>query len=271
MAESSQGTTVPAQATPDPAIPTGEQQVPETQAEEKGVGQETEQTPQPQQESELPANVAAHNREYIQKLEAERDQLRSELGKRKENNDMFKILQPKPLPQPEPVIDPYTGQVDERLTALRNEAWEAKQQAAQANQAIVNFQAEQERREAIREVGPELDSNSPKFNQELHDLTTALILHSMTKQDGVQLSYKEAGLKAKNLLASKNVEKVKAEAAQAAIEQLSPKEQAALEATGNPGRRGTDENLDELRQRTRRGDLDAIISRMKNIPAVGKG
>lgn len=68
------------------------------------------------------------------------------------------------------------------------------------------------------------------------------------------------------------VEQAKKEAASEAVEQLTPKEQASLEAAGNPGRRSqANSNLPDLQQRTRKGDLEAVMERIKNISAVGRG
>src|SRR5258708_8829002 len=68
-------------------------------------------------------------------------------------------------------------------------------------------------------------------------------------------------------LTFKQVEQVKADAAQAAIEQLSPKEQAALEATGSSGRREPEATLDyeDVRQATRRGGNESIVATMAQL------
>jgi hypothetical protein len=82
--------------------------------------------------------------------------------------------------------------------------------------------------------------------------------------DGKQLSHKQAGDKAKELI-SKISGNVKAEAAKEAIEQLSPKEQAALEATGSNARLHEAQGLDDLKRRTRRGDADALVLRLRGV------
>ena len=65
---------------------------------------------------------------------------------------------------------------------------------------------------------------------------------------------------------------MKRDVAAETIEKLSPKEQASLEATGSPGRRNqADDTLPDLQSKTRKGDLDAVMARLKAIPSVGKG
>ena len=269
MAEDSQGTNTPVQVTQDPAMPTGEQQVPEQEIET-----EAQPTSQSQEEG-LPDGVSERTSKEFEKL---RNELRQEREARKRAEQSFRSFQPQPVPTFEPVRDPYTGEVDERLTKLSQEAWEAKQQAAQAKDAIANFYAEQERREAILEVGPELDSESDKFDEELHELTSTLIQRSIVypeRYGNKQLTYKEAAIKAKDLLGGKktNVEQIKKQAAVEAIEKLSPKEQASLEAVGNPSRVANvaNEDQEDLVRRTRSGDLNAIVARLKKIDQVGKG
>ena len=89
---------------------------------------------------------------------------------------------------------------------------------------------------------------------------------------GKPLSFKEAADLAKSNLPAKKVEEVRKEAAKAAIEQLTPKEQASLEAVGSPDRRSqVEQPLEDLRFRSRKGDQDAIVERLKGIPVVGRG
>ena len=81
--------------------------------------------------------------------------------------------------------------------------------------------------------------------------------------NGKQLSFKEAAELAKKM-SGVSVEAIKKEAIKETLEQLTPKEQASLEATGSSTRRTqVTGSVDELRQRTRKGDLDAIVERLK--------
>ena len=84
-----------------------------------------------------------------------------------------------------------------------------------------------------------------------------------------QLSYKEAADLAKGV-SSKVIAEAEKVGATKAIEGLTPKEQASLEATGRSDRRTEVSDLDTLKQNTRRGDLGSIVERLKGIPPVGR-
>ena len=73
-------------------------------------------------------------------------------------------------------------------------------------------------------------------------------------------------------ISSEAAEEAEKKGAKKAVEDLTPKEQASLEATGRSDQRSeTVSSLEDLRQRSRRGDLEAVVERLKNIPPVGKG
>lgn len=271
MAENTQGNIDPVEVTQDPAMPTGEQQVPEAgQVDNGAVQSQSEATPQQTPDEGLPEQVSERTREQFDRLT---EQLRTERARREKLETTFRALQPKAPAQPEPIMDPYTGQVDPRMTEINQRAWQAEQRAVQAEQAISNFYTEQQTREALV-AHPELDSTSKSFDKQFHIATRALLMDSMVNPGDYgdeQLTYKEAADRAKELR-KVQVDQVRKQAASEAIEQLSPKEQATLEATGNPTRRNeVNDSLPDLQQKTRKGDLDAIVSRMRGITAVGKG
>lgn len=216
----------------------------------------------------LPESAPDRTRNEFEKL---RSQLREERERREALEGAFKTLQPKEAQQ-EPIYDPNTDQLDwNQLNDIQRRTLEAEQRATKAEEAVQKFQQEQETREAYQ-VHPEADPSSKEFDPKMKNLAAGVILQSMLNPQefgGKQFSLKDAYdyLKADNQTAA--VEQARKEGAQEAIEQLTPKEQAALEATGTSGRRSDlGQNHDTLVQRSRKGDIDAIAERMNRI--VGK-
>jgi hypothetical protein len=269
----------PVQATQEPAMPTGEQKTPESATVEGAVQPSAEVTPTTPTEEGLPSDVSERTRREFEKL---RDDLRNERAKRVETERMFgQPNQPTPpqfFPTQQPVTqvyDPNTGLLNEQaLNDIQLKAQKAEERATKAEQAIANFQIEQQSREAYI-AHPELDPKSKEFDEDLNKRTRAFALDSMIHPEdysGKSLSFKEAADLAKSNLPAKKVEEVKKEAAKEAIEQLTPKEQASLQAVGSPAaRQGVETPLENLRFKTRKGDQDAIVERLSHIPVVGRG
>ena len=167
-----------------------------------------------------------------------------------------------------PMVDPETGLLNEQAVSHRDRLiLEANARASRAEEAAQNYIREQENRDTFIAF-PELNPEGEKFNKPLHNLTRSIALDSMVNPQDYgdrQLSFKQAADLAKKTMGT-SVEEVKKEAAKEAIERLTPKEQASLEATGSTTRRqqalGT---KDELARRTRKGDLNAIVERMRNM------
>jgi hypothetical protein len=268
----------PVEVTQEAPMPSADQKVPEVAEVDGGAAQETEVTPATETNEGLPENASERTRKEFEKL---REDLRSERAKRIETERMFGQPQqttPQFFPnnqQLTQVYDPNTGLLNEEaLTDIQQKAFQAEQRANKAEQAIANFQIEQQSREAYT-AHPELDPKSRDFDEDLNKRTRAFALDSMIHPEdysGKQLSFKEAADFAKSSLAPKKVEEAKKVAAQEAIEQLTPKEQASLEAVGSPDRRSqVEQPLEDLRFRSRKGDQDAIVERLKGIPVVGRG
>lgn len=236
--------------TQEPAMPTGEQK-----------------TSEPSVQDGLPEGTSDRTTREFEKL---RMDLREERQRREALEGAFKTLQPKEETQT-PIYDPDTGYLDgSALTVLQQEAKEARIEAQKTKEELQQFRQEQENRVAF-EAHPELNPNDNKtFNKDLHIEARRVILDSMLNpQDygGKQLSLKEAGdlLKGKAVDTSA-VEEARKEGAQEAIEQLTPKEQATLEATGSSGRRSdVGESHETLVERTRKGDISAIAERLNAI------
>ena len=165
-------------------------------------------------------------------------------------------------------VDP-NGNID--INGLNNAIYSAQQRAANAEQTVQRWIEDQQTQEAHK-AHPELNPNADKFDPVLHKKTRALLMDSMLNPgdyNGRALTYKQAADLAKGvtLQAIADAEKV---GAQKAIENLTPKEQASLEATGRSDRRTQVDSFESLRVRTRKGDKTAIMERLKNIPEVGR-
>lgn len=216
----------------------------------------------------LPEGVKERTSEQFNKLKS---QLKEERTRRMEYEEYLKTI---PAPQyqqaePEPLYDPNTGYVDiSALEKLRLQAETANKRATTAEKRFDKYIREQQEREAYA-AHPEIDPKSDAFDRMLFNTTRAILTDSiMNPRDygGKELTAKEAADLAKKA-GSSEVKKIETLASQKAIEQLTPKEQASLEATGSTGRR-TGGNIQELKDRTRRGDADAIVQRLKGIPSI---
>ena len=223
----------------------------------------------------VPESASERTKREFEKL---RQKLREEREARQQIEQAYRTVMPKKQPVTEkpmelsPLVDPQTGLLNEEALAQRDklllEAQErAKSAEKTAKQAIEDSQQrllQSEEKEMFAEF-PHLDPQSDKFDKKLHRLTRSIKLDSMLNPDdyeGKQLSGVEAARLAKEQL--KDLKSVKAEGAQEAIDQLTPKEQAALEATGTPARRQQTISLDDLRRRSRKGDWQAIMERLKS-------
>ncbi len=220
-------------------------------------------------ETELPEGVSERTRREFDKL---RTQLREERANRMKNQSVFEQLRPSQQPLTQDQINSYVdpqGNVD--INGLNKAIYSAQTRAANAEQTVQRWIEDQQTQEAHR-AHPELNPNNTKFDQVLHNKTRALLMDSMlnpTDYSGRPLTYKQAADLAKGITAQALTEAEKM-GAQKAVESLTPKEQASLEATGRSDRRTQVGDMDSLRQRTRKGDMGAIMERLKGIPTAGR-
>lgn len=271
----------PVEATQDAPVPSVEQKAPEAGQVDPGAAPiESEATPQPQPSQGLPSDTSERTREQFEKLQ---ERLREEREERIRLQSVFNTLQPspQPTPQPQPLYDPDTGLLNEEVfNDIQMRAMQAEERAKRAESAVQAYQQNQirgeddrQRQEAIATY-PELDSTSKSFDRNLHVQVRSILQDSLLHPEDYgtkTISYKEAADIARGV-DKKIVDQAKQLGAQEAIEQLTPKEQASLEATGSPVRRNeVTTPLPDLRDRSRRGDLDAIVERLKKVPAVGRG
>lgn len=267
MAEDTQGNTAtdvaPENETQESVMPTGEQK----------TGEVTEEVTEPQEG--LPDEAKERTKrvvdEALQKAKLSEEKLREEHAQREYYESMFRSLQPKQQAPVTPVIDPETGLPNEQvLTDIQKRTLEAEQRAQRAEEAIQTYQNEQENR-AVYAQFPELDPNGDAHDKNLHKEVRKLMLDSMLNPqdyENKQLSFIEAAQLAKG--GGENVEKVKKQAAQEAIEQLTPKEQASLAVGGNSGRRNQVVDIDEIRKLSRGKDSRARQARIERFERLEK-
>lgn len=266
MPDDPQEIKVPEKETQDSAIPTEEQKTSQVSEEQSAVEPEGQQTAEPQKETEaeIPDKKQEYNKAEFEKL---REKFREEKARRLYAENVTRVQPPQPAPVI-PLYDPETGILNEQaMNELNRRSIEATERARRAEQAVQNIAIQQEEKETFA-VHPELDPSSKKFDKALHRTTRAILQDAMYFPEdygGKSLSFLEAAGLAKSVHKDKDINAAKVEGAKEAIEQLTPKEQAALEATGAPQRRTGTSNLDDLRRRTRKGDIEAIVERLNNL------
>ena len=242
-----------------------QQDAPVTETPETPMPSVEQKTAEPDKVSDgLPEDASERTKAEFDKIQGE---LRGERQRREALEGAFKAMQTQPA-APEPIYDPNTGLLDEqRLNDVQRRAYEAEQRAAKAEQSIKGFYKQQEEKEAYT-AHPWLNPEAKDHDKKRYNLAVGIALSSMVNPKDFgdkQLSLKEAGDFVAGLT-SAQVEKAKQEGATEAIEQLTPKEQATLEAVGSPSRRTeSSSNLDDLRRRTRRGDDSALFERLKGL------
>ena len=265
QAQTSDKQEAPVIETPESPMPSEEQKTPE------GSGQ---QEPSPQKEQAivdkpepegLPDEAKERTRQEFDKL---RDKLREERSKREYYQSILGSQKKEEAPKMQPIYDPETGLLNEQALSERDKLlFETQERAKRAEESIGGYLVEQENREMFA-AHPELNPKDKAFDKKLHALTRSIALDSMLNPDdygGRQLTGKEAADVAKQF-SGKTLEEAKKEGAKEALEQLTPKEQASLEATGSPARRTQiPGNLDDLKARTRKGDPEALVERLKRM------
>lgn len=244
------------QDSPMPSEEIKEEEVPAEKAEQPTEG--------------LPEDVKERTKREFDKLQTN---LREERARREYYEQLFQQMQPQKEEQPK-FVDPITGLPNEEALAnLSKQTKDAARRAEDAEKRVLEYQQAQENKQVFA-VHPELNPDDKTFNRDLHNLTRSFLLDSMVNPDGYEgknLSFMEAAEKAKGLLKS-NVEEAKKLGAEEAIEQLTPKEQASLDAVGSPSRRTDIDNLDDLRLRSRDRNEEGRLARIKRFNKIlGQG
>lgn len=258
------------------AMPT-DQVAPEVQQPTEAPNQTTDVSTQPQDELALPDGVKDRTAEQFEKL---KQQLAEERTRRMEVEQYYNslsqtsapvnpYLQPQ-VPTEAPIYNPETGEVNiQSLEEMRRKTAEAELAAKRTQEQFQKYLEKQQEAEAYS-VHPDIDPKSREFDQDKYKITRAILADSMFNPKdygGQELTLKQAADLAARQQA-KQIEQVKKEVAQQVVEQVTPKEQASLEAIGRSDARVSVQDHQSLSLRTRTGDWDAIAARMKGIPSV---
>ena len=245
----------PVNDTQDAAMPTADQQT--TNVVTSGTDAPKEVTVQDKDTSGLPDEVKDRTKREFEKI---KDQLREERVRREYLEASFQAMQT-PHPDPTPFVDPITGFVNEQaLAEVQQRAQTADERAKRAEATVQQYMYQQEERDAYQ-AHPELKDKT-FMNQ-----ARGIMYDSQVnpQEYGKQLSIKEAADYLKSLTAPVT-EQAKAEGSKEALEQITPKEQASFAAEGSRGVSDSGDDLEQLQYRSRRGDVDALAERLKNVP-----
>lgn len=196
--------------------------------------------------------------------------------------DSFRPAQPQAVPQAnsfthlnQQQVDQVTqqfvdqeGNVDvnalnKALVEANRRAANAEQRVAQQEDRITRFEENQQTREA-HTVYPELDPKSAKFDKAFFELVRDRILRERF-YEGKNTTLLQAAESVKTAYrAPVNEAQVK----EKAVEDFKQTQQAKNQGPFESGRgetRNTVAGIDELRERTRRGDPSALTERLKNL------
>lgn len=262
---------------------TAEEKVEETTSQDnspKSEAQPTEaQTPktevdQPKSEGEsdgVESSMSEEQRRAFQEQRLEIKRLKEEKQARLKSESAFQVFKPRPaanLAEPvrvEDYTDPVTGEINRPAYNAAMEARQARIEAARADQSFEERIDEYRAREKY----PDLFAN-PVIEKRIaaewyfekvqgNNVTVSEIAESYAREF------------------SKAVSKAEKVGAEKALEQVTPKEQAALQAssqTSAPAQRvASEEELDRLRAQSRGvggSAEEAIAARMKAIPWANK-
>lgn len=258
----------PADGQQQPApMPSAEQQVPNVPTSEPASPQGVSTQPI-STEVVLPDSAKDRTKQEFEKLKT---QLASEREQRIKIEQMFNNMRQPQAPQNQlpDYYNPETGEVDVMKLEQRNRHLEQQlQQLKGTVQSITEKERIQQEEETFK-VYPELNPNNgpEKFNQAFHRAVTGYLTDAYLR--GENPSFKQAA-DAINSLRDKDIKDAEKKGANQALEQLTSKEQASLEAMGRSDKRQeVYSNLESLQQRSRRGDVSAIAERLSKMRPVG--
>lgn len=262
MADDTQAKEAEMETQPE-AVPTSEQQTSKPKEVDKDV--EATQVSEPTDKGdELPEGAKDRTKKQFDKL---KKQLADERQRRFRLERTFKPTQTEAKPD---WYDPNTGTVDVAKLTAREQALQQKLSKVETQLQGVSRQSEAQQEKEAYVSYPELNPNRKTFDEPFQE---AVINHMATAfAKGKSPTLKEAADSVMGL-AKKMAKKAEKKGATKALEQLSPKEQASLEATGRSDRRLPKVNLEQLRDTTRRGGtagIEAAMQRISKLKPVGK-
>lgn len=241
MTDQQTGTFYPETDTQDAPMPSADQQTSDYGEDTSYAARESEVSETPE-EPELPQGTKERTAQQFEKL---KKQVAEEREKRMRLERMF---------------NPNVNDPNAKIAQLENKI------------SLLTKTEEQKQEAEAYAAYPELNpKNKGKgYSERLHEHLISYMATEFAK--GNNPTIKEAADSLMELTKTA-ASKAEREGAKKALEQLSPKEQAALEATGRSDRRLPSQDLDQLRQVTRAGGrtgMEAAMARLSKISSVGK-
>lgn len=262
MADEQQANNVEETKTPQEPMPSSDQK----STTNDGVAQPAERDSQATQSKEVGLPDSASDR-TTQQFEKLKKQLAEEREKRTRLERLVDAPQPKQqeggLPE---WYNPETREVDvEKLQAERAREKAELESLKRQIKGVSRLTEEQQEKEAYTSY-PELNPKSDDFDNDFQEQVVSYMATRIAR--GENPTIKEAADKIMSLVERRSGQ-AKVQRAKEAIEKLTPKEQASLEATGRSDRRLPRNDIEELRLATRyggRSGLNAAAARMRGTP-----
>lgn len=266
------------------------QQAEVVQPEPTPSSEQTQQTEKsPEQVATDTADTQPENprtAERMQELLAENKRLKSQQIEKTYGTSVFDSFQPQVGQTPTAPTQPNIAQPDvnqfvqadgtvdingfnQAINLAQRQAQAAMQESRQTKEQIARLEESQQAREA-HQAHPWLDPQSDSFDPKGFELVRDKLLSSMVF--GRKLNLLDAASEVSKIYKPQTtVDVVKVE--QKAVEdfkknQQAKQQQGPIEPGGGQPRQSSDTDLAELKARTRKGDTDAIMERMKGIGLV---
>jgi len=234
--------------TPQEPMPSSDQTT-ETQTEEV----ETSQT---ETVDELSPDVKSRTAEQFNKL-------KRELAEERERRTRLERAYTPPVPAVPEWYDPTTGIVDPNKLQQREQTLISQLNSLQQQVQGYTKQSEAQQEKEAYAAYPDLKSNERFHEEVIRKMATEFAV-------GNNPTMKEAADAVMGFAKSLTT-KAEKEGARKALEQLAPKEQASLEATGRSDRRLPSQDLAQLSRQSRYGGdagTAAVLARLRNVPSV---
>ncbi len=211
------------------------------------------------QNATLPEGVKERTTLEFEKLKTQLREERAQRLRAERINKLYPTANQVPFSNPaEPTYQTDADRIS-RAEQMAQQAYLQSQRMVKENDAKQESEA--------YDAHPELDPKKKEFNEDYQRAVIGYLASVMA--EGKSMSLKEAATRVKSF-AKAEVKKAQEQGVTQAIESLTPKEQASMEATGRSDRRVQIGGLEELRRQSRKGDSSAILKRLKNIPIVGR-
>lgn len=262
MTDEQQATNEAETVTQQEALPTSEQKTSERVEPTEAAAREPEVV---ETELELPEGSRERTTEQFEKLKT---QLAQERAKRTRLERAFvKPAQPQTQGVPE-WYDQETQSVDVGKLQQREVNLQQKINTLETQLTGITRKEEELQEKEAYATYPELNPKSGNFDERFQK---QLVSYMATEfAEGNNPTMKQAADDIISLV-ERRAKKAEKAGAQKALESLSPKEEAALEATGRSDRRLPTEDLASIRARSRQGGragLEAVMKRLSRIPPV---